>query len=230
MWGIGGGVWAREGGEAAPRVVRPGATDDAPPSDAVVLFDGRDLSKWEHVGGGAAKWKVRDGQMIVVPGTGDIVTRQSYGSCQLHIEWMVPHEQGGSGQHVGNSGIKFQTQYEIQVLESHDHTTRPEGQAGAIYAQHPPLVNACRPPNVWQSYDIVFLAPKRDGSGKVVEPGRFTVFQNGVLIHHNAKILGKTGGAPPPRYHDHAPRMPLLLQDHGHAVRYRNIWLRQLGA
>ncbi len=229
-----GALWMMSAASAAdpaapthPRIVRPGETDAQPPSDAIVLFDGTDLSGWVHTNGQLPKWKIENGELVVAPNSGDIITRQAFGSCQLHIEWMTPHEEG-EGQNVGNSGIKFQTHYEIQILESHDHATTPDGQAGSIYAQTPPLVNTARPPETWQSYDIIFIAPKRDARGNVVEPGRFTVLHNGVLIHHHAEILGKTGGNPPPRYVEHADRMPLLLQDHRHAVRFRNIWLREI--
>ncbi|HWP44609.1 MAG TPA: DUF1080 domain-containing protein [Blastocatellia bacterium] len=212
-----------------PRIVTPGKTDDAPPSDAIVLFDGKDLSKWRSVkDGGDAKWLVGDGYVEVAPQTGDIATREEFGDCQLHIEWATPAEVKGEGQGRGNSGVFLMERYEVQVLDSFNNKTYYHGQAGAIYKQHAPLVNASRKPGEWQSYDIIFKAPRFDEQGKVIERARITVLHNGVLIQNNAEIYGNTWHDRPALYVAHGPKASLKLQDHGNPVRYRNIWIRQL--
>ncbi len=205
-----------------PKVVIPGATCGEPPSDAIVLFNGTDLSKWE----GGDKWIIKDGAAIVHGGT--ITTKQAFGDCQLHVEWAAPERVQGSGQERGNSGVFLQNRYEVQVLDSYENPTYPDGQAGALYKQYPPLVNSCRKPGEWQSYDIVFEAPRFDASGKVMDPGYLTVLQNGVLIQNHVKILGDTAWLGAPGYTQHPPKQPLALQDHGCPVRYRNIWIREL--
>ncbi|HYK88547.1 MAG TPA: DUF1080 domain-containing protein [Acidobacteriota bacterium] len=205
-----------------PKVTSPGATCGAPPSDAVVLFDGSDLSKWD--GGGS--WIVKNG--VATVSGGSITTIQSFGDCQLHVEWAVPEKVQGSGQERGNSGIFLQNRYEIQVLDSYQNPTYPDGQAGALYKQYPPLVNACRKPGEWQSYDIIFEAPRFDASGRILKPGYLTVLQNGVLIQNHIEILGDTAWLTAPGYTPHPSRQPLGLQDHGCPVRYRNIWIREL--
>ncbi len=207
-----------------PRVVDPGPGGGAPPSDAVVLFDGTGLSGWESVRGGEAGWKVEDGAMVVNR-SGNIRTRESFGDCQLHIEWATPAEAKGQGQGRGNSGVYLQGRYEIQVLDSWNNKTYPSGQAGAFYGNNPPLVNASRGPGQWQSYDIVFVAPRPQEDGTVL-PGSFTVFHNGVLIQHNVPISGRKTTAA--TYSGAAAKGPLVLQDHGNPVRFRNIWLRPL--
>ena len=215
-----------------PPIVTPGTfstqqTPGQPPSDAIVLFDGKDLSKWQSAKGGPARWKVEDGYFQVVPGTGDIETTQKFGPIQLHLEWAEPTPPHGSSQGRGNSGVFLQGQYEVQVLDSYHNITYPDGQAGAIYGQHPPLVNACRPPGEWQTYDIAFTPAIWQG-GQVATPAYITVFQNGVLVQNHAKIFGPTESLLP-RYSPEVGSVgPLRLQDHHNAVRYRNIWVREI--
>jgi hypothetical protein len=206
-----------------PRVIDPGP----PPADATILFDGVDLSKWESEKGGEARWTVKDGVMTV-NGTGTIQTRQGFGDCQLHVEWATPAEVKGTGQGRGNSGIFLQSRYEIQVLDSYNNKTYFHGQAGSVYKQHAPLVNVSRKPGEWQTYDIIFHAPRFDAAGKLSRPGTVTVLQNGVLVQDNAEILGGTSHAGAPRYTAHPLEQPLALQDHHNPVRYRNIWIRKL--
>ena len=205
-----------------PRVVTPG-TAGAPPSDAVVLFDGRDLSAWKAEGGGAPKWKVADGHAEV--SGGGILTREEFGAIQLHIEWASPAEVKGEGQGRGNSGVYFQGRYEIQVLDSYQSKTYPNGQASAFYGHNAPLVNACRKPGEWQTYDIVFHPPTPGADGKVA-PGSFTVLHNGVLVQDHIPVKGDATVAA--KFSGAAPTGPLMLQDHGNPVRYRNIWVRRL--
>ncbi len=214
-----------------PPVVDPGpAGPPAPvPSDAVVLFDGKDLSGWTNEKGAAAAWQVRDGYMEVVKKTGAIRTKQGFGSCQLHVEWAAPSPAVGSDQDRGNSGVFLMDTYEVQVLDSYGNKTYADGSAAAIYGQYPPLVNASRKPGEWQTYDIVFHAPRFDEKGAVVSPARLTVFHNGVLVQDDEELTGPTGHKVRPPYKAHADKMPLSLQDHGHPVRYRNIWVRELG-
>jgi hypothetical protein len=211
-----------------PPIVTPGRTTADPPSDAIVLFDGKNLDRWRSAAGGAAKWIVRDGYVEVAPGTGDIATTDSFGDCQLHIEWATPSVVKGEGQERGNSGVFLMDRYEIQVLDSYDNKTYFHGQAGSVYKQYAPLVNASRPPGQWQTYDIIFKAPKFDDQGKVTERARVTVLQNGVLIQNNVEIYGNTYNDRPAYYIAHPSQQPLHLQDHGNPVRYRNIWIRRL--
>jgi hypothetical protein len=208
-----------------PKVIDPGP----PPSDAIVLFDGKDLSKWESFKeeGAAAKWEVKDGAMTV-NGTGDIRTKESFGDCQLHVEWATPSEVKGESQGRGNSGVFFQTRYEVQVLDSYENKTYFDGQAGAVYKQHVPLVNACRKPGEWQTYDIIFRAPKFAEDGTVTQTARVTVLHNGVLVQDHVEVQGTTGPVGVPKYTKHNPKEPIKLQDHGNPVRYRNIWIRPL--
>jgi hypothetical protein len=206
-----------------PRVIDPGP----PPSDAIVLFDGKDLSQWKGDKNGPAKWEVKDG-VATVNGTGSISTKQEFGDCQLHVEWATPEKVEGEGQGRGNSGILLQGRYEVQVLDSYNNKTYYHGQAGAIYKQYAPLVNACRKPGEWQSYDIIFHAPRFDEDGKLQKPGTVTVVQNGVLVQDNVEIKGSTGPAGAPKYRAHPLKQSLVLQDHHNPVRYRNIWIRQL--
>ncbi|MDB6028208.1 MAG: hypothetical protein JWM68_4431 [Verrucomicrobiales bacterium] len=206
-----------------PTVINPGP----PPSDAIVLFDGKDLSKWRIENGEPAKWKVEDGAMTV-NGTGTIISREEFGDCQLHAEWATPSEVKGEGQGRGNSGIYFQGRYEVQVLDSYKNKTYFHGQAGSVYKQHAPLVNASRKPGEWQTYDIIFHAPRFAEDGKVTQTARVTVLHNGVLVQDNAEIYGETGPVGEPKYNKHPLKQPLRLQDHGNPVRYRNIWIRPL--
>ncbi|HXW06487.1 MAG TPA: DUF1080 domain-containing protein [Vicinamibacterales bacterium] len=215
-----------------PPIVTPGATPGAPPSDAVVLFDGKDLSKWAHREKGQvtdAKWTVKDGYFEVAPKTGSISTRESFGSVQLHVEWAAPLEVEGNSQGRGNSGVLLMGLYEVQVLDSYNNVTYADGQAGALYGQWPPLANAARKPGEWQTYDIVFEAPRFEG-GKLVTPAFFTVFWNGVLLHNRKEVMGPMVWRAVAKYAPHEPELPLVLQDHSNPVRFRNIWLRRLSA
>ena len=205
-----------------PGVVDPGGIGQTP-SDAVVLFDGRDLSQWQN----AEHWIVKDGVATVGAGFGGITTKRAFGDCQLHLEWATPEVVEGSGQERGNSGVYLQEHYEIQVLDSYQNKTYPDGMAGAVYSQYPPLVNASRKPGDWQSYDIIFEGPRFDPQGKLLKPAFVTVLYNGVLIQNHVQIKGDTGGDTP-SYTHHPAKMPLHLQDHGCPVRYRNIWIREL--
>ncbi len=214
-----------------PRVVTPGTASTPEkagraPSDALVLFDGKDLSRWTS-GGGDARWKVGDG-FAEVNGTGDIESRDAFGDCQLHLEWCAPLPASGESQGRGNSGIYIMQRYEVQILDCFENQTYPDGQAAALYGQKPPLVNACRAPGEWQSYDIVFEAPRFEGE-KLAKPARVTVFHNGVLVHHAQELIGPTAHREVGRYEAHVDRLPIRLQDHGNPVRYRNIWVRPLG-
>ncbi len=203
-------------------------TNADPPADATVLFNGRNLSHWQSADGSAANWRVIDGYAEVVPGAGDILTREKFGDAQLHVEWATPAVVRGEGQDRGNSGVFLMERYEVQVLDSHDKKTYYHGQAGSVYKQHAPLVNASRKPGEWQTYDIVFRAPRFDDQGKVIERARVTVFHNGVLIQNNAEIYGITYNDRPSIYIAHSQQEPLRLQDHGNPTRYRNIWIRRL--
>ena len=218
----------------APAVVDPGTgvppeTPGKPPADAVVLFDGKDLAAWKsQKGAAAAPWKVENGVFEIVPKSGGIETRQAFGDVQLHLEWMAPNPPRGTDQDRGNSGVFMMSRYEIQLLDNYDNKTYSDGQAGALYGQYPPLVNACRKPGEWQAYDIVFEAPKFDAKGKVVKPARATVFHNGVLVQHATEFTGPTGHKVRPPYEAHPEKLPLALQDHDHPVRFRNVWVREL--
>ena len=204
-------------------VVTPAAQPGAPPSDAIVLFDGKDLSAWES----GERWKVRNGFFEVAPGTGDLKTRAKFGDCQLHIEWAAPAEVRGRSQGRGNSGVFLQGLYEVQVLDSYDNPTYSDGQAGAIYGQWPPLANATRKPGEWQAYDIVLEAPRFEGE-KLVRPAYLTVFLNGVLLHNRRELMGPTVYRQVAKYTPQPAEGPLVLQDHGNPVQFRNIWIRRL--
>src|SRR2546423_10732031 len=175
-----------------PRVVTPGRTSADPPSDAVVLFDGKSLASWRSSDGTAAKWQIRDGYMEVAAGTGDIITAEPFGDCQLHIEWATPSIVKGEGQERGNSGVFLMSHYEIQVLDSYRNETYADGQAGAVYGQTPPLVNASRPPGQWQTYDIIFHRPRFAGDGTVRDSARVTLLHNGELVQADTIITGWT--------------------------------------
>ncbi len=205
-----------------PPVVRP-SEGTAPPGDAIVLFDGSGLEEWR-----APLWKVEDGAVTVVAKTGSLVTRRAFGDVQLHIEWRTPAVAEGEGQERGNSGIFLMERYEVQVLDSYENSTYVNGQAGSIYKQHAPLVNASRGPGEWQSYDILFTAPRFRSDGSVERPATFTVLHNGVLIQNHVEVKGTTTYIGEPRYEPHEAKAPLALQDHGNPVSYRNIWIREL--
>jgi len=215
-----------------PPVVDPGPMPGMrkPPVDAIVLFDGTSLVGWHSAdsSGQPARWKVADGYMEVVAGAGNIATTRGFGDVQLHIEWMAPTPAHGDGQERGNSGVFLMGIYEVQVLDSYQNTTYADGQAGAIYGQYPPLVNASRPPGEWQTYDIVFHRPRFDANGGVTSKARMTILHNGVLVQDNVTLTGPTAHKRRPPYAKHADRLPLILQDHGDPVRFRNIWVREI--
>jgi hypothetical protein len=229
-----------------PPFITPGTSSTqekagAPPSDAIILFNGHDLSNWESVEGrGPAKWKVGEGYFEVAPRTGDIQTRQAYGDCQLHIEWATPNPPRGTDQDRGNSGVFLHGLYEVQVLDSYakltyvdgvaayDNVTYADGEAGALYGQYPPLVNASRKPGEWQTYDIVFHGPRFSAEEKLLRPAVMTVIHNGVLVQDHVSLMGPTAFESRPPYRAAPEKLPLRLQDHNHPVRFRNVWLREL--
>lgn len=206
-----------------PRVVTPGST----PSDAVVLFGGTDLSRWESIDGSPAGWQAKSDCMEVVPGSGNIRTKEAFGDCQLHIEWAAPEVVEGESQGRGNSGVFLMERYEIQVLDCFENPTYADGSAAGIYGEYPPLVNACRRPGEWQTYDIVWIAPRFDG-GNLTAPARVTIFHNGIVVQHDQELIGPTGHRDVYAYEAHEPEGRLMLQDHGNLVRFRNIWYRPL--
>ncbi len=216
---------ATEVWEPIPPVVDPGSPGNAP-SDAIVLFDGKNLDQWTGIDG-PAKWNVKNGAMTVVKGAGDIQTKQTFGDVQLHIEWRTPKEVKGGGQGRGNSGIFLQSNYEVQVLDSYDNRTYSNGQAGSIYKQTMPLVNAARKPGEWQTYDIIYRAP-RFNEDSLERAATITIIHNGVLVQDHVTIHGTTEYIGPPKIKPHADKLPIKLQDHGDAVSFRNIWLREL--
>jgi hypothetical protein len=205
-----------------PPIVEPGPTDDSPPSDAVVLFGGEDASEWNNAEG----WTVEDGNLIC--GRGQIVSKQEFGDCQLHLEWSAPKPATGDGQGRGNSGVFMMGRYEIQVLDSYDNETYYDGQAGAIYKQTPPMANAMRPPGEWNTYDIFWTAPRFNDGGELQSPAYVTVVHNGVLLLNHFELLGDTPYNRPPKYSPHPATGPIAIQDHGNPVRFRNIWVRPL--
>jgi len=211
-----------------PTPVNPAQQPGGPPSDAIVLFDGKDLSQWTGPDGKQPGWKVEDGYMEIVPKSGCLYTKEPFGDCQLHIEWCCIDKPDGKGQNTGNSGVYFMNQYELQVLNSSGNTTYADGQAGALYGQYPPLVNVSLPANQWQSYDVVFRRPIFSDKGKLLTPATITVFQNGVVVQDSTVIWGATVHAKRATYAAHADKLPLMLQDHSELVRYRNIWIRLL--
>jgi 3-keto-disaccharide hydrolase len=215
-----------------PPIVDPGPAPETPapaPSDAIVLLDGSNLDAWQHAKARTAEWDLLDnGVMQVKPGSGDLYTRQNFGDVQLHIEWATPDKVEGESQHRGNSGVFFFGRYEIQILDSYDNKTYADGQAAALYGQHPPLVNASRGPGQWQTYDIVFEAPRFDDQGNLEKPAYVTVFHNGVLVQNHRALLGATQHRALAHYAAHEPTGPIKLQDHGNTMRFRNIWVRPL--
>jgi hypothetical protein len=227
-----------DGTRPQPRVVTPGTNFSelaSPPADAVVLFDGKDLSKWQNGRGDMPNWRVADGYFETGRG-GGIRTRDKWADFQLHLEFATPIRVQGSGQGRGNSGVLINGMYEVQVLDSYNNPTYPDGQAGAMYGQTPPLVNASRPPGEWQTYDILFESPRWDAEGNLVKKANLTVLHNGLVLHHKREYLGATdgiGGVPHKalaKYpQPHPPEVFIELQDHGNPVRYRNIWIRKMG-
>ncbi len=214
--------------EPEPVVIHPGTHPGMPPSDAIVLFDGTNFDQWVGKGGTKPAWKLEDGCMTVVGGTGEISTKESFGDIQLHIEWRSPVEPDDlKGQGKGNSGVFLQERYEVQVLNSYQNRTYSNGQAGSIYKQYPPLVNACRQPGEWNTYDILYTAPHFRANGSVKVPAYLTVIHNGVVIHNHAEVQGETAYIGPHFYKAHGDA-PIMLQDHGNAVSFRNIWVRKL--
>ena len=253
------GVYAQSGAEITPEStelyvnlvkISPGLTEQMPPSDATVLFDGTDLVKWQAMQLQIARdmpgmvksiadyepgkvtepalWKVANGIMTVEPGTGAIETKQLFSDMQLHLEWNAPEAEEKSGQGYSNSGVFFMGLYEVQILNSYENTTYSNGQASSVYKQHIPLVNASRAPGQWQSYDIIFMAPRFSEKGSLISPARITVFHNGVLVQNNVELLGPTTYIGASHYTPHPEKMPLALQDHGDPVQFRNIWIREL--
>lgn len=212
-----------------PRVTKitPGANAGEAPSDAIILFGGKDLNEWTSLSGEPSRWEVKDGAFTVTPSTGDIKTKRTFGDFQLHIEWRAPSVIKGEGQGRGNSGIFLQERYELQVLDSYESQTYSNGQAGSIYKQSIPLANANRKPGEWQVYDIVYTAPRFSENGRVLIPAYITAFLNGVIVQNHTQILGPTEYKGLPVYVSHG-KASLKLQDHGDLVSYRNIWVREL--
>ncbi len=205
-----------------PPVITPGETNSQPPSDAVVLFNGKDLSNWKN----GENWTVKDG--VIFAGKGPITCEEQFGDCQLHIEWSAPSEVKGNGQGRGNSGVFLMGIYEIQVLDSYENETYYDGQAGAIYKQTPPMVNAMRKPGEWNAYDIIWTAPRFNDDGSLKSPAYITALHNGLLILNHFELLGDTPFNRPPEYKKHSEQGPISLQDHGNPVRFRNIWARPI--
>lgn len=217
-----------DGARPQPKVVSPAQACCGAPSDAIVLFDGKSLDGWlSGKTNGPAQWKVDNGYMEVVPGTGNIYSKEAFGSCQLHVEMATPEVVKGEGQGRGNSGIFLMRKYEIQVLDCHENPTYADGTIGAIYGQFPPLVNPSRKPGEWQTYDIIWEAPVFK-EGKLATSARVTVLLNGIVIHHAKELQGPTEHRKLAQYVPHPEKLPLELQDHGDLVRFRNIWYRQL--
>ena len=211
-----------------PPVVTPGAMAGGAPSDALILFDGKSLDAFASQEDGSAQWTVENGYLQVKPGAGNIHTKQAFGDCQLHLEWASPNPPKYEDQMRGNSGVIIMGSYELQVLDSYNAKTYADGQAGAIYGQYPPLVNAVRAPGEWQTYDVIFRRPKFDQQGRLVSRARETVLHNGVIVQDAVELSGPTAYHNRPPYYPLPERMPLVLQDHGTPVRFRNIWVRDL--
>jgi len=205
-----------------PAIVTPGEGNTQPPSDAVVLFDGTSLSQWRN----GESWTVKQG--IAYAGKGFIASKLKFGDCQIHLEWSAPTPAAGSGQGRGNSGLFLMGQYEIQILDSYENKTYFDGQAGAIYKQMPPQVNAMRPPGEWNAYDIFWTRPRFNDDGSLQSPAYITAIHNGVLIQNHYALTGKTPYHRPPYYEAHDDKLPISIQDHGNPVRFRNIWVRTI--
>jgi 3-keto-disaccharide hydrolase len=218
-------IWKPE-----PKLVTPGKTNSDAPSDAIILFNGTSASEWKHANGDEAKWTVADNALTIKPGTGNIQTKKEFGDCQLHIEWRIDKNVKGEGQDRGNSGIFLMGRYELQVLDNYNNINKTyvNGQAGSMYKQTPPLVNDCKAPGEWQTYDIIFTAPRFSDNGTVITPAHITVLQNGVLVQNNTTLWGNTVYIGSPTYERHDAKEPIILQDHSHTTSYRNIWIREL--
>jgi hypothetical protein len=231
-----GGRWhVHDSDRPLPKVITPGTCDTQaepgrPPSDAIVLFDGKDLAHWQSGRGRPAAWTVEGGAMVIKPGAGEIRTREEFGDCQLHLEFATPVPPKSDDQGRGNSGVLFFGRYEIQVLDCYENLTYADGHAAAIYGQYPPLVNASRPPGQWQTYDIIFTAPRFKPDNSLESPAFVTVLHNGVLVHNHTAPIGAMAYRAVGKYTPHGPKGPILLQDHGNPVRFRNIWVRPIKA
>jgi Domain of Unknown Function (DUF1080) len=229
-----GGKWhVHDGDRPQPPVIDPGTASTQeqpgrPPSDAIVLFDGKDLSHWRTSKNGPAGWRIEEGALVIKPGAGEILSKDEFGDCQLHLEFAAPTPPRGRDQGRGNSGVMLFGRYELQVLDSFQSLTYPDGQAAAIYGQYPPLVNAARAPGQWQTYDIIFKSPQFQKDGSLESPAYVTMLHNGVLVHNHTPLLGPMAFRAQPKYRPHGPKGPILLQDHGNPVRFRNIWVREI--
>jgi hypothetical protein len=206
-----------------PKVIEPGVAGSAP-SDAIVLFDGKDMDKWN----GGNDWEIKDG--FAIPKKHGITTKDKFGDCQFHLEFATPEKVEGDGQGRGNSGIYFMEKYEVQILDSYNNKTYFDGQCASIYKQTPPMVNVCRKPGEWQTYDILFEAPRFNEDGSVKRPCYITVLQNGVVVQNHFELLGGTFFDRSPIYIKHPEKLPIHLQFHGNPVRFRNIWIREMVA
>lgn len=223
--------------EPVPQIISPGEKSGAPPADAIILFDGKDLKEWVSVKDKTpARWTINDGAFTVKKGTGNIETKRSFSNYQLHMEWKIPENITGSGQARGNSGVFLASTgpgdagYELQILDSYNNKTYTNGQAASIYKQYIPLVNAAKKPGEWQTYDVIWTAPVFNEDGSLRTPARVTVFHNGILVQNNAELKGETVYIGKPAYKKHGPA-PIKLQDHGdpsEPISFRNIWLREL--
>ena len=221
-----------DGDRPLPRVITPGAQFSQmanAPSDANVLFDGTDLSKWAHGDGSPAKWKIESGYMEVVPKSGILRTKDKFGDFQMHLEFATPAKVVGNSQGRGNNGVNIFGRYEIQVLDSYENPTYADGQASAIYGQTPPLVNASRKPGEWQTYDIIFEGPRWDAEDKLIKKAYATVLHNGVIVHNRRELVGNTGHRSVGNYNKKQETGPIELYEHGDPVRFRNIWIRPMG-
>jgi hypothetical protein len=221
-----------DGDRPQPRIVTPPEKFSqmaSAPSDAVVLFDGKDLSKWQKSGGGEANWIVENGYMETKPKSGMIRTKDTFGDFQLHLEFATPEKVEGDGQGRGNNGLNIFGRYEIQILDSYQNKTYPDGQAGAIYGQFPPLVNASKGPGEWQTYDVIFEAPRWDEKGELTRKASITLLHNGVIVHNKRELHGGTTHREIRPYRKHAETGFIELYEHGNPVRFRNIWIRPLG-
>ena len=211
-----------------PPLVTPGKTSSDAPADAIVLFNGKNMSEWTGVKNPDVAWTMEGDAFIVKPGSGNIKTKKGFGDCQLHLEFRTPAVVKGQGQGRGNSGIFLMGKYELQVLDNYNNTTYVNGQAASIYKQLPPMVNACRPPGEWQTYDVIFTAPRFYEDGRLQSQARITVIQNGVLVQNNMSLWGGTEYIGSPVYKKHSDKEPIELQDHGNPTAFRNIWIREL--